>query len=463
VRDLFPTSGHFNHEVTTQTEVLRRQIDYATAEVTSIASRTQPFQAEIAELEAKLSSATSTKDQDAIQKSISHQQRQIDQLREPADEMEFLLKLWQQIQQFAQAAHDNSTAFPLGRLARTTREWREKENKFREKRRKDGLGRTYPAPEVYAAPVQDFRASISRVLDLFSLDSLLRKVPIVYQQFRLANWEELGFFLGSSLPAVNERKIDSLELDTLIFAALSVVRDAHDGGQVLQESGDSVSQKLLNEMRLVVAVDEASDFSATELGCMALLAHPRFNSVTLSGDLMQRMTQHGIADWGELELLHTKPEIFDLKISYRQSPRLLRIAGELWQKTFGTPPPFASAFCDSGDEPDALRFVEGKKRIRLWKRWLLKDRAHRVIEQAKAEVARSLDKEKAEKEIAYLENNGQRMTYGTFRRAGYFIGSGVVEAGCKTVGMPSILGGAPRAPRNSIRTGSLAARSRIAQ
>jgi len=77
--------------------------------------------------------------------------------------------------------------------------------------------------------------------------------------------------------------------------------------------------------------------------------------------------------------------------------------------------------------------VEGKKRIRLWKRWLLKDRAHRVIEQAKAEVARSLDKEKAEKEIAYLENNGQRMTYGTFRRAGYFIGSGVVEAGCKTV------------------------------
>ena len=86
-----------------------------------------------------------------------------------------------------------------------------------------------------------------------------------------------------------------------------------------------------------------------------------------------------------------------------------------------------------------------------------------MIEQAKAEVARSLDKEKAEKEIAYLENNGQRMTYGTFRRAGYFIGSGVVEAGCKTVGMPSILGGAPRAPRNSIRTGSLAARSRIAQ
>ena len=35
--------------------------------------------------------------------------------------------------------------------------------------------------------------------------------------------------------------------------------------------------------------------------------------------------------------------------------------------------------------------------------------------------------------MGYLENNLARMTYGTFRKAGYFIGSGVVEAGCKTV------------------------------
>jgi len=44
-----------------------------------------------------------------------------------------------------------------------------------------------------------------------------------------------------------------------------------------------------------------------------------------------------------------------------------------------------------------------------------------------------LDTEKARKEIGCLENNLARMTYGTFRKAGYFIGSGVIEAGCKTV------------------------------
>ena len=33
----------------------------------------------------------------------------------------------------------------------------------------------------------------------------------------------------------------------------------------------------------------------------------------------------------------------------------------------------------------------------------------------------------------YFEHNVERMKYGTYRKAGYFIGSGVVEAGCKTV------------------------------
>ena len=39
----------------------------------------------------------------------------------------------------------------------------------------------------------------------------------------------------------------------------------------------------------------------------------------------------------------------------------------------------------------------------------------------------------AEKQIEYFVTNSLRMTYGTFRAQGLFIGSGVVEAGCKTV------------------------------
>jgi hypothetical protein len=76
---------------------------------------------------------------------------------------------------------------------------------------------------------------------------------------------------------------------------------------------------------------------------------------------------------------------------------------------------------------------EGKKRIKRWKGWLLNDNAGAIVKQAKQEMSWALDPDKAQKEIGYLENNLERMTYGTFRKAGYFIGSGVVEAGCKTV------------------------------
>src|SRR5713101_8839307 len=42
-------------------------------------------------------------------------------------------------------------------------------------------------------------------------------------------------------------------------------------------------------------------------------------------------------------------------------------------------------------------------------------------------------KEIVRKEIEYFKKNQQRMRYQEFRKQGLFIGSGVIEAGCKTV------------------------------
>jgi hypothetical protein len=41
--------------------------------------------------------------------------------------------------------------------------------------------------------------------------------------------------------------------------------------------------------------------------------------------------------------------------------------------------------------------------------------------------------EKLEKETPYFANNRERMRYQAFRAQGFFVGSGVVEAGCKTI------------------------------
>jgi len=45
----------------------------------------------------------------------------------------------------------------------------------------------------------------------------------------------------------------------------------------------------------------------------------------------------------------------------------------------------------------------------------------------------SLDKETCEREIGYFKKNKERMRYADFRRRGLFVGSGVLEAGCRTV------------------------------
>ncbi len=79
-----------------------------------------------------------------------------------------------------------------------------------------------------------------------------------------------------------------------------------------------------------------------------------------------------------------------------------------------------------------------KKAKRLWRSWkkqLLTDNVARVLGQACRRVATMKGEaaDLARKEIAYFEHNQSRMFYATYRQLGFFYGSGVVEAGCKTV------------------------------
>jgi hypothetical protein len=74
-----------------------------------------------------------------------------------------------------------------------------------------------------------------------------------------------------------------------------------------------------------------------------------------------------------------------------------------------------------------------KSRLHRWAKELLKDRVQKLIAQARQECAGTSRAEAVEEELGYFVNNVERMQYGTFRRKGFFIGSGVIEAGCKTV------------------------------
>lgn len=77
---------------------------------------------------------------------------------------------------------------------------------------------------------------------------------------------------------------------------------------------------------------------------------------------------------------------------------------------------------------------KSKSRAARWKALLKSDRIDAIIARARCDLPpESTAREAAQKQLAYFEKNRDRMLYATFRSKGFFIGSGIVEAGCKTV------------------------------
>jgi hypothetical protein len=74
-----------------------------------------------------------------------------------------------------------------------------------------------------------------------------------------------------------------------------------------------------------------------------------------------------------------------------------------------------------------------ERRRRQWAKRLLKNGVQRLIADTRKECAGQAAADAVEKELNYFVDNINRMQYRTFRQRGYFIGSGVIEAGCKTV------------------------------
>lgn len=70
-----------------------------------------------------------------------------------------------------------------------------------------------------------------------------------------------------------------------------------------------------------------------------------------------------------------------------------------------------------------------------WESWLWQGNVPRLLQTARRRATANGETPSATvaTELGYFEKNLTRMRYGEFRRHGLFIGSGVVEAGCKTV------------------------------
>ena len=195
--------------------------------------------------------------------------------------------------------------------------------------------------------------------------NLLNTIPTNYKKFRrtILNGDAQcltsdGIELCNRAIKDNNKPLYPDEADYvlgLIFRVTKALFNRHK--QYFDQSNHPYILAYKENIKAVVAIDEATDFSIWELFTMSQLAHPYFESVTLSGDLMQRMTKKGLRSWNDFTDIVYNTDIRDLKIAYRQTAKLLDIASEIYSWNVSEPAEFKS-YAEADDlDPDPLLFI----------------------------------------------------------------------------------------------------------
>lgn len=219
-----------------------------------------------------------------------------------------------------------------------------------------------------------------RIFGQLDYARILEQIPLFYDKLRLDLLKnDSNFFNTHSTENIKDRKISLNETDILIYVMLrfaeKIFQDKRDF--LRNTTNFDLLENIKNQYRTQVAVDEATDFSAVQLGCMYYLAHPEFKSVAFAGDLMQRVTYSGITDWKECEFISENLKKQELITSYRQTPVLLLIAGKLYESIIGQEPPFRSKNIDNNQDPRPLKFkADDNEKLGGW----IAERVHEIYQ-----------------------------------------------------------------------------------
>ena len=118
----------------------------------------------------------------------------------------------------------------------------------------------------------------------------------------------------------------------------------------------------ITNVKPVIGIDEATDYSLLDYYFMISFRHYDFSSITLCGDIMQGLNGNGIKQWKELQkFLLPNLEVKILNISYRQLPTLLDLAREMYKDDQKIYPSYQSDKEKTLDEPKPLLFVSDDK------------------------------------------------------------------------------------------------------
>ncbi len=192
------------------------------------------------------------------------------------------------------------------------------------------------------------------------IDFLLSHVPQAYKRYRrgLIGKDSAGQLEGHKEDLIRSGRICADEIDLLLYIITRFGRIALSMGQrALQtNTGSRLLERMKEHLFGQIVIDEVTDFSSYQIGCMYGLTHPDLGALSMAGDLMQRVAPRGLQAWDQLEGIIPEVAVRELKRTYRQSSRLLEIAKKLSRSATGEQPALESAYRSEEIMPAPLLF-----------------------------------------------------------------------------------------------------------
>ncbi len=192
------------------------------------------------------------------------------------------------------------------------------------------------------------------------IDFLLSHVPQAYNRYRrgLIGKDSAGQLEGHKEDLIRSGRICADEIDLLLYIITRFGRIALSMGQrALQtDTRSRLLERMKEHLFGQIVIDEVTDFSSYQIGCMYGLTHPGLGALSMAGDLMQRVAPRGLQAWDQLEGIIPEAAVRELKTTYRQSSRLLEVAKKLSRSATGEQPALESAYRSDEIMPAPLLF-----------------------------------------------------------------------------------------------------------
>jgi len=214
--------------------------------------------------------------------------------------------------------------------------------------------------------------------------NILREVPMIYKKHRRQQYQSKTADWNQAILEELVKKDRNMRIHPdeqallLIFVNSIVYRLSKKFPTQYAILNHPYINGFRNHSKPVIGIDEATDFSVIDLVAINSFRHPLISAVTLSGDLMQRMTEEGLSSWDDFVKVTPNCEMKNLKVSYRQSPTLLALAKAIYKKSTGRIANYESYISKDEAEPKPLMRISVVEEEKL--QWI----ADRIIEIYKA-------------------------------------------------------------------------------